>query len=53
MGLDTAPAKGLQKFEHSNVLVGCFMKVLVGRVPENISGNKGGGRELAVSKALQ
>ena len=53
MGPDTAPPKRLQKIGHSNVLVDCFMKVLAGRIPENTVGNKGGGRELAVSKALQ
>ena len=53
MGPDTAPAKRLQKIGHSDVLVACFMRVLSGRIPENIAGNKGGGRELAVSKALQ
>ena len=53
MGPDTAPAKRLQKVGRSNVLVDCFMRVLSGRIPENTPGNKGGGRQLAVSKALQ
>ena len=53
MGPDTAPAKRLQKVGHSNVLVDCFMRVLSGRVPKNTAGNKGGGRQLAVSKTLQ
>ena len=53
MGPDTAPARRLQKVGHSNVLADCFMRVLTGRVPENTAGNKGGGRQLAVSKALQ
>jgi hypothetical protein len=38
---------------NSNVLVDCFMKALVGRIPENAAGNKGGGRHLAVRKVLQ
>jgi hypothetical protein len=29
------------------------MRALKGRIPENTAGNKGGGRQLAVSKALQ
>ena len=29
------------------------MRVLKGRIPENTAGNKAGGRQLAVSKALQ
>ena len=53
MGPDTAPAKRLHKIGHCNVLVDCLMKVPTGCVPENVAGNKGGGRELAVSKALQ
>ena len=53
MGPDTAPAKRLQKVGNSNVLVDCFMKALMGRLPENTAGNKGGGRQLAVRKALQ
>ena len=53
MGPDTAPAKRLQKVGRSNVLVDCFMRVLSGKIPENTPGNKGGGRQLAVSKALQ
>ena len=52
-GPDTTLAKRLQRIGHSNVLVDCFMRVLAGRVPENIAGNTEGGRELAVSKALQ
>ena len=50
MGPDTALAKRLQKVGHSNVLVDCFMRVLSGRIPGNTAGNKGGGRQLAVSK---
>ena len=53
MGPDTAPARRLQKIGNSNVLVDCFMRSLMGRVPENTVGNKGGGRQLAVSKVLQ
>ena len=53
MGPDTAPAKRLQKVGHSNVLIDCFMRVLSGKIPENTPGNRGGGRQLAVSKALQ
>ena len=53
MGPDTAPAKRLEKVGNSNVLVDCFMRALKGRIPENTVGNKGGGRQLAVSKALQ
>ena len=57
MGPDTAPAKRLQKVGNSNVLVDldCFMssRALKGRIPENTAGNKGGGRPLAVRKALQ
>ena len=52
-GPDTAPAKRLQKVGHSNVLVDCFMRVLSGKIPENTPGDRGGGRQLAVSKALQ
>ena len=29
------------------------MRVLAGRVPENVAGSKGGARELAIDKALQ
>ena len=55
MGPDIAPARRLQKVGHSNVLVDCFVRVLSGRtcIPENTAGNKGGGRQLAVGKALQ
>jgi hypothetical protein len=53
MGPDTAPARRLQKVGNSNVLVDCFMRALKGRIPENTAGNKGGGRQLAVRKALQ
>ena len=53
MGPDTAPVRRLQKVGHSNVLVDCFMRVLSGRIPEDTAGNRGGGRQLAVSKALQ
>ena len=50
---DTASTRTLQKVGNSNVLVDCFMNALTGRIPENIAGNKGGGRQLAVSKVLQ
>ena len=53
MGPDTTPAKRLQKVGNSNVLVDCFMRALKGRIPENTAGNKGGGRQLAIRKALQ
>ena len=53
MGPDTAPARRLQKVGNSNVLVDYFMRALKGRIPENTAGNKGGGRQLAVRKALQ
>ena len=50
---DTAPTRRLQKVGNSNVLVDCFMKTLMGRTPENTTGNRGGGRQLAVNKVLQ
>ena len=35
------------------MLVDCLMRMLSGRIPKNTAGIQGGGRQLAVSKALQ
>ena len=53
MGPGTVPTKRLRKVGNSNVLVDCFMRTLMGRIPENTARNIGGGKQLAVSKVLQ